>query len=175
MDNMPDNEDATERHDDSRSTRRSRWSRRSGRGPVSLITTAKKSKLDDWRHRKRLYAGLQLARIPLLVLAVVAYGWLHSPVIAAVFAVISLPLPWVAVLLANEQSSDKEKGQPKVYKPALVREQRRMAQTSLTSDTQTRNRPQIEHDHPDSDIIEVDDAGAGTEENTGENGEPHEH
>lgn len=91
---------------------------------VEVITDARRSRLDDWRHRRYVYAGLQLARIPLLVMAVVAYGWLHSPVLAAVFAVISLPLPWVAVLLANEKGSDEEKGQPKVYKPALARQYR---------------------------------------------------
>ncbi|MGP9723419.1 DUF3099 domain-containing protein [Corynebacterium sp. AOP40-9SA-29] len=101
-------------------------SRRRG-DDVSVITDARRSPLDDWRHRRRLYAGLQLSRIPLLGAAVGAYGWLHSPVLAAVFAVISLPLPWVAVLLANEKSDDREKGEPKVYKPALVRQYRAAA------------------------------------------------
>ena len=99
-------------------------SRRRRGDDVSVITDARRSPLDDWRHRRRLYAALQLARIPLLVAAVVAYAWLHSPVLAAVFAVISLPLPWAAVLLANEKTDDREKGQPKVYKPALARQYR---------------------------------------------------
>ncbi|MDN6511225.1 MAG: DUF3099 domain-containing protein [Corynebacterium sp.] len=94
---------------------------------VSVITDARRSPLDDWRHRRRLYAGLQLSRIPLLGAAVGAYAWLHSPALAAVFAVISLPLPWVAVLLANEKSDDREKGEPKVYKPALARQYRAAA------------------------------------------------
>lgn len=89
-----------------------------------MITDARRSPLDDWRHRRRLYAGLQLARIPLLVAAVVSYAWLHSPLLAAFFAVVSLPLPWVAVLLANEKTDDREKGEPKVYKPALARKYR---------------------------------------------------
>ncbi len=91
---------------------------------MSVITDARRSPLDDWRHRRHLYAALQLARIPLLGAAVAAYAWLHSPALAAVFAVISLPLPWVAVLLANEKTDDREKGQPKVYKPALARQYR---------------------------------------------------
>ncbi|MGN0094640.1 MAG: DUF3099 domain-containing protein [Corynebacterium sp.] len=99
-------------------------SRRRRGDDVSVITDARRSPLDDWRHRRHLYAALQLARIPLLVAAVAAYAWLHSPVLAAVFAVISLPLPWAAVLLANEKTDDREKGQPKVYKPALVRQYR---------------------------------------------------
>lgn len=92
-----------------------------------MITDARRSPWDDWRHRRRLYAGLQLSRIPLLGAAVGAYAWLHSPALAAVFAVISLPLPWVAVLLANEKSDDREKGEPKVYKPALARQYRAAA------------------------------------------------
>ncbi|MEJ6548317.1 DUF3099 domain-containing protein [Corynebacterium sp. USCH3] len=99
-------------------------SRRRRSEDVSVITDARRSPLDDWRHRRRLYAALQLARIPLLMAAVAAYAWLHSPVVAAVFAVISLPLPWAAVLLANEKTDDREKGEPKVYKPALARRYR---------------------------------------------------
>jgi hypothetical protein len=99
-------------------------SRRRRDSDVSVITDARRSPLDDWRHRRRLYAALQLARIPLLGAAVAAYAWLHSPVLAAVFAVVSLPLPWAAVLLANEKTDDREKGQPKVYKPALARQYR---------------------------------------------------
>ncbi|MDN6386609.1 MAG: DUF3099 domain-containing protein [Corynebacterium sp.] len=94
---------------------------------VSVITDARRSPLDDWRHRRRLYAGLQLSRIPLLGAAVGAYAWLHSPARAAVFAVISPPLPWGAVLRANEKSDDREKGEPKVYKPALARQYRAAA------------------------------------------------
>ena len=99
-------------------------SRRRRGDDVSVITDARRSPLDDWRHRRHLYAALQLARIPLLGAAVAAYAWLHSPALAAVFAVISLPLPWAAVLLANEKTDDREKGQPKVYKPALARQYR---------------------------------------------------
>jgi hypothetical protein len=99
-------------------------SRRRRGSDISVITDARRSPLDDWRHRRRLYAALQLARIPLLGAAVAAYAWLHSPVLAAVFAVVSLPLPWAAVLLANEKTDDREKGQPKVYKPALARQYR---------------------------------------------------
>lgn len=111
------------RHSRRRSARRRRAHSHQG-SDVSVITDARRSPLDDWRHRKRVYAGLQLARIPLLVAAVVSYAWLDSAVLAAVFAVVSLPLPWVAVLLANEKNDDREKGEPKVYKPGLARKYR---------------------------------------------------
>lgn len=118
-------------------TRRGKRRTRRGGGPVSLITTARRSRLADWRHRRHLYAALQLARIPLFIIAVAVYGLAHQPVIAACVAVVSLPLPWIAVLLANEQGSDREKGQPKIYKPALVRENRaRMAQQNQLTASQ---------------------------------------
>ena len=103
-----------------------------GDRPVSLITTARRSRLAGWRHRRHLYATLQLARIPLFIIAVAVYGLAHQPVIAACVAVVSLPLPWIAVLLANETGDGREKGEPKVYKPALVRENRaRIARQQL--------------------------------------------
>ncbi|AGP30908.1 DUF3099 domain-containing protein [Corynebacterium terpenotabidum] len=104
--------------------RKSRRSRRRSGGDTVLITSAKKSPLADWRQRRTVYAALQLSRIPLFIIAVAIYGWLHNPALAAFVAVISLPLPWVAVLLANDPGTKEEKGAPKVYKPALAREQR---------------------------------------------------
>lgn len=118
-----------------------RWARRPGRGRAGrrrtsgdtvLITSAKRSRLADWRHRRHLYAALQLSRIPLFIIAVAIYGWLHNPALAALVAVISLPLPWVAVLLANDAGEAQEKGVPKVYKPALVREQRAQEMRALS-------------------------------------------
>lgn len=110
-----------------------RWARRRRKtADTVLITSAKRSRLADWRHRRYLYAGLQLARIPLFIAAVAIYGWLHNPALAAAVAVISLPLPWVAVLLANDAGEAQDKGAPKVYKPALLREQRARDMRALT-------------------------------------------
>ncbi|WP_297008541.1 DUF3099 domain-containing protein [uncultured Corynebacterium sp.] len=95
-----------------------------GSDDTVLITSAKRSRLADWRHRRVVYAALQLSRIPLFIIAVAIYGWMHNPALAALVAVVSLPLPWVAVLLANDAGEAQAKGVPKVYKPALVREQR---------------------------------------------------
>lgn len=103
-----------------------------------VITSAKRSRLADWRHRRHLYAALQLARLPLFAAAVAVYGLLHSPVLAALIAVVSLPLPWVAVLLANDAGDGQPKGQPKVYKPALVREQRAREMQALAAQAERR-------------------------------------
>ena len=140
-----------------RSAGTTRRRRRRRGGAVSLITNARRSRLADWRHRRHLYATLQLARIPLFIIAVAVYGLAHQPVIAACVAVVSLPLPWIAVLLANEQGSDREKGQPKVYKPALVRENRaRMAQNQLSGQNPgTAGRPRELGHGPD--VIDASD------------------
>ena len=77
-----------------------RWTRRAGRGlsrrrrgsdNTVLITSARRSRLSNWRHRRHVYAALQLSRIPLFIIAVMIYGWLHNPALAAFVAVISLP------------------------------------------------------------------------------------
>jgi hypothetical protein len=125
-----------------------------GDRPVSLITTARRSRLAGWRHRRHLYATLQLARIPLFIIAVAVYGLAHQPVIAACVAVVSLPLPWIAVLLANETGDGREKGEPKVYKPALVRENRaRIARQQLAAQQQAA--PRELDDGPE--VIDADD------------------
>ena len=130
---------------------------------VSLITTAKKPRL-DWRHRKRVYAALQLAPYPAARPGGGGLRLLHSPLLAAFFAV--LPLPWVAVLLANEKAPDTEKGQPKVYKPALVRQQRQAMRTALESGTAGTHRPQL--DGGDSAASESEVIDAEPEDTPGE-------
>lgn len=67
-----------------------------------LITDAPVSFTEQHDPRVRNYVVLMSLRIPALVLAAVLYGvtglwWLPLAVVAA-----SLPLPWVAVLIAND-------------------------------------------------------------------------
>ena len=68
---------------------------------VEIITDAKSSRLQGWHHRRRLYAVLQLLRIPILALAAVVMLLTHNAALAVCVAAVSLPLPWIAVLLAN--------------------------------------------------------------------------
>jgi hypothetical protein len=42
-------------------------------------------------------------RIPALILAVVAYGIWHNGLISLGILVLSIPLPWMAVLIANDR------------------------------------------------------------------------
>lgn len=97
---------------------------------VEVITNARRSPLEGWRHRRRLYATLQLARIPLLVLSGVVMWLTHNAFAGVGLAVLSVPLPWIAVLLANE-TGESDETTNNVYKPALVRENRRVVRAAL--------------------------------------------
>jgi hypothetical protein len=59
---------------------------------------------EQYATRRRKYAILMSARIPCLVLAGVFYQtwWL-----ALAFVVLSVPLPWMAVLIANDRAPRK--------------------------------------------------------------------
>ncbi|MGH3437814.1 MAG: DUF3099 domain-containing protein [Sciscionella sp.] len=69
-----------------------------------LITEAQPSFDDDHAARKRKYTIMMASRVPLLILAGVFVNiwWL-----ALLFVVISVPLPWIAVLIANDRPPRK--------------------------------------------------------------------
>ena len=76
--------------------------RRPGAGapePV-LITDAARSYEEDLAARKRRYAIMMGMRVPCMVLAAVFY---QTPWIAVTLLVLSIPLPWMAVLIANDR------------------------------------------------------------------------
>ncbi|SFK02880.1 Protein of unknown function [Amycolatopsis sacchari] len=69
-----------------------------------LITEAAPSYEDEHAARKRKYMLMMGMRFPCLVLAGVFY---HTWWLALLFIVISVPLPWVAVLIANDRPPRK--------------------------------------------------------------------
>ena len=117
---------------------------------VEIITDAKRSPLQGWHHRRKVYTVLQLLRIPILILAAVTMLLTHNVALSVCVAVVSLPLPWVAVLLANE-SGQVDETTNKVYKPALVRAQRRAERAALSGDTA---RPMLESESEHPQIID---------------------
>jgi hypothetical protein len=70
-----------------------------GAAPV-LITGAAASYEDQLATRKRRYLLMMSCRVPCLVLAGIFHGtwWLALAVLA-----VSVPLPWMAVLIANDR------------------------------------------------------------------------
>ncbi|MGH3784008.1 MAG: DUF3099 domain-containing protein [Pseudonocardiaceae bacterium] len=77
--------------------------RRRGDAAV-LITAAEPSYAEQVAARRRKYAILMGARIPCLILAGVFYQILW---LALAFVVLSVPLPWMAVLVANDRAPRK--------------------------------------------------------------------
>jgi hypothetical protein len=78
------------------------------RGPGSpdpvLITDAARSYEEDLAARKRRYAIMMSMRVPCMVLAAVFY---QIPWLAVGLLVLSIPLPWMAVLIANDRLPKK--------------------------------------------------------------------
>ncbi|MCW4353304.1 DUF3099 domain-containing protein [Hoyosella sp. YIM 151337] len=79
-----------------------------------LITGASETFEQQQRARVRKYTILMAFRIPALVLAAIAYsitgtGWIPLLIIA-----LSIPLPWIAVLIANDRPP-RRKDEPDRY------------------------------------------------------------
>ncbi|WP_108637205.1 DUF3099 domain-containing protein [Mycobacterium terramassiliense] len=72
-------------------------------GRPILITSAAPSYEEEHRARVRKYLTLMAFRIPALILAAVAYGAWHNGLISLAIVAVSVPLPWMAVLIANDR------------------------------------------------------------------------
>lgn len=73
-------------------------------GRASLITAAQPSYDDQFRSRRRRYVIMMAMRVPFLIAAAALY---HTPWLAVLLIVISIPLPWCAVLIANDGPARK--------------------------------------------------------------------
>ncbi|HXV94499.1 MAG TPA: DUF3099 domain-containing protein [Pseudonocardia sp.] len=69
-----------------------------------LITDAALSYEEELAVRKRRYKVMMGLRVPCMVLALVFY---QIPWLAVTLLVLSIPLPWVAVLIANDRLPNK--------------------------------------------------------------------
>ncbi len=110
-----------------------RWLKRSWRqivhrDEVLLITDKKRTPMQNLRHRKHVYNILQASRIPTLALAGVSYMWWHNVFLAGVLFVVSVPMPWIAVVIANGHGEPRDPREKHVYKPAVARELKRQAE-----------------------------------------------
>lgn len=101
---------------------------RGRRGAAELITDAETAPGDNRRRREITYSVLQFLRIPALLAAFYLMYTHHAWVLAAIVCAVTIPLPWIAVVIANETREKKDKRERNVYKPAMVREARAQAQ-----------------------------------------------
>src|SRR6516164_4373103 len=72
-------------------------------GRPVLITSAAPSYEAAYRARVRKSLTLMAIRIPALILAALAYGAWHNGLISLLIVGASVPLPWIAVLIANDR------------------------------------------------------------------------
>lgn len=123
------------------------------RSPRALITDATRSPELNRRSREKQYLFLQGIRVPLIVLCLVAaFAWHNWWLACAIFAV-SVPLPWISVMIANGQGEVREKRERNVYKPAAAR-----AQAQLDADRRAAlGQPEPGDSHRAPRIIEHDD------------------
>lgn len=98
------------------------------RANVELITHVKRSPYQNWLHRKKVYNILQGSRIPFLGASAYAYLHLHNVVLSAILFVICVPLPWIAVVIANGQGEPADARTRNVYKPQAARQAAAAAQ-----------------------------------------------
>lgn len=73
------------------------------KGRPVLITAAEPSYEEQHRARVRKYLTLMAFRIPALIFAALAYGAWHNGLISLLIVAASVPLPWMAVLIANDR------------------------------------------------------------------------
>jgi len=78
-----------------------------------LITDAQRSYEEELAVRKRRYKITMGMRIPCMILAAVFY---QIPWLAVTLLVISIPLPWIAVLIANDRLPQKRE-KVNTYRP----------------------------------------------------------
>ena len=72
-----------------------------------LITQAAPSYDEEFAARKKRYSLIMACRIPCLLLAGLFGVGFNLPLVAVGFIVLSVPLPWVAVLIANDRPPKK--------------------------------------------------------------------
>ena len=101
-------------------------------GRPVLITRAAPAYEEQHRQRVRKYLTLMSFRIPALILAAVAYSIWENGLISLAIVVVSIPLPWMAVLIANDRP------------PRTAEEPRRYAMPRRIPLFPTAERPAIE-------------------------------
>jgi len=72
-------------------------------GRPVLITRAAVPYEEQHRERVRKYLKIMSWRVPALLGAALAYGIWHNGLISLAILVASIPLPWIAVLIANDR------------------------------------------------------------------------
>src|ERR1700747_1451450 len=89
-------------------------------GRPVLITAAALPYEEEQPQRVRKYLTLMTIRIPALIFAAVAYGIWHNGLISLLIVAASVPLPWMAVLIATDRPP-RRAGEPRRFDDARRR------------------------------------------------------
>lgn len=117
-------------------------------GRPVLITRAALPYEEEHRQRVRKYLTIMSFRIPALLLAAVAYGVWANGWISLLIIAISIPLPWIAVLIANDRP------------PRRAEEPRRFDARQRTPLFPTAERPALHAGPAQPDAVDPDDDGS---------------
>ncbi|EPD70310.1 hypothetical protein HMPREF1219_00749 [Corynebacterium pyruviciproducens ATCC BAA-1742] len=91
---------------------------------VELITDQqKRTPWQNHEHRKVIYMWLQGMRIPFLVMSAISYLIWQNILLSWCLFLISIPLPWISVVIANGVGEPRDKREQNVYKPERIRAQ----------------------------------------------------
>jgi len=89
-------------------------------GRPILITRAEYSYEEQHRARVRKYLKIMFWRIPAFLAAAIAYGLWHNGLLSLAILAASIPLPWIAVLIANDRPPRRAE-EPRRYPDAPQR------------------------------------------------------
>lgn len=115
-------------------------------GRPVLITRAALSYEEQHRQRVRKYLTLMFWRIPAFIGAAIAYGIWHNGLLSLAILAASIPLPWMAVLIANDRpprSAEEPRRFPDAptRSPLFPRAERPALESGLTRPAQPRDTP----------------------------------
>ena len=115
-------------------------------GRPVLITRAAHSYEEQHRQRVRKYLTLMFWRIPAFIGAAVAYGIWHNGLLSLAILAASIPLPWMAVLIANDRpprTAEEPRRFPDApsHIPLFPRAERAALESGVTGSAHPQRRP----------------------------------
>lgn len=118
-------------------------------GRPVLITRAAPAYEEQHRARVRKYLTLMSFRIPALILAAVAYSIWENGLVSLGIVVLSIPLPWMAVLIANDRPPRRAE-EPRRFDNRRIPLFPTAERPALDQRTRTAPQPDIVGDDPDA-------------------------
>ena len=152
--------------------RRKRSGERDDTSSPVLITGARESYRDELAARKKRYFILMSVRIPALLLAAGALALWNNPWIALAIVAGSIPVPWIAVIGANDRPP-LPKGQARTYSAGRLSAPMPAAlPPGVTGGPSSREKAAADEHHdeeqpaPESEVGPQPDTGSDTDTDT---------